>query len=244
MSVYSPSTDLQRFLAALPAMDWTDFMARTKENEELLNEVLEQRSSLRQLIEGLRDDPARLAMCEKDEFRYKLVLYRGEEQGFRLRLHMWRTGFSDCVHAHRFSYTARLLNGSYQHTLWHTDQEVYPSGLEEVREKQLPLDHPFVSRHIDVDQIQPTLQMQVQAGQTYSQHHSVLSSTITEPDTISLFVRGPAARDYSIQWYTDSDTIAWRGGAATVPDWRQEEVNMTPADVDLVLKRLTELEIL
>ena len=235
---------LDRFIGELPSFDWSDFQERSQENERLLREISSNKAAFVNLIRAVRNDDQRFGMCEKDEFRYKLVLHRADDRGFRLRLHVWRTGFADCVHAHRFSYTALLLNGGYQHTLWSTDQDVYPKGIEEYQEQMLPLSHPFVAKNVDVSRIRATVVASFEAGQAYSQDHTVLSSTITQPDTVSLFFRGPAERDYSIQWHTADEKIVWRGGSATVPADRQREVQMTGEDFDAVMARLEALDLI
>lgn len=236
---------IEERLDRLPAFDWIDLPRQAARNEEVLHELASDGDALRSLLEAVRSDPVRRAMCEKDEFRFKFVLYEADDRGFRLRLHAWRTGFADCVHAHRFSYTARLLSGGYQHSLWSIgEQTLYPEGLEEFQETMLPLDHPFVVQHLDLRKIVPVLITPIRAGQTYTQDTSVLSSTVTEPDTVSIFLRGPAVRKHSLQWHTDLDRIVWRGGRSSVPAWRQEEVAMTDDDFDLVLAKLSELSIL
>ena len=236
---------IEEHLDRLPAFDWADIPGQAERNDEILLGLESDGDALRSLLEAVRVDPVRRAMCEKDEFRFKVVLYEGDGRGFRLRLHAWRTGFADCVHAHRFSYTARLLSGGYQHSLWASgDQELYPDGLEEFQETMLPLDHPFVKQHLDFEKIAPVLITPIRAGQTYTQENSVLSSTVTDPDTVSVFLRGPAVREHSLQWHTDLDQIVWRGGQASVPTWRQKEVAMTDDDFDQVLAKLSELSIL
>jgi len=231
-------------LEQLPAFDWDDLALQSAWNTEFLAD-LGDRDALRALLDAVRSDPQRMAMCEKDEFRFKIVLFDGTDRGFRLRLHAWRTGFADCVHAHRFTYTARLLNGGYQHSLWDAGgQELYPDGLEKVLERTLHADDPFVVQHLDLRKIQPVLITPIRAGQTYTQHDSVLSSTVTEPDTVSIFLRGPAVRDHSLQWHTDTGQVVWRGGQASVPSWRQAEVAMTDEDFDQVLAQLSALSIL
>jgi|GEM_PF-2178596 len=236
---------IERRLERQAPFEWGDLPRQAAWNEEFLSDLAGDPDALRTLLEAVRVDPQRRAMCEKDEFRYKIVLYDGEDRGFRLRLHAWRTGFADCVHAHRFSYTARLLNGGYQHSLWSTgDQELYPEGLEEFLEKMLPRDHRFVSQNLDLEKIAPVLITPIRAGQTYTQDNAVLSSTVTEPDTISVFLRGPAVRPHSLQWHTDTGMIVWRGGQASVPSWRQKEVAMTDDDFEQVLSKLATLAIL
>ena len=236
---------IEERLDRLPAFDWIDLPGQATRNDEILQGLESDGDALRSLLESVWADPKRRAMCEKDEFRFKIVLYESDDRGFRLRLHAWRTGFADCVHAHRFSYTARLLSGGYQHTLWRTgDQELYPDGLEEFEETMLPVDHPFVRQHLDLGEIAPVLITPIRAGQTYTQENSVLSSTVTDPDTVSVFLRGPAVRKQSLQWHTDLGKIVWRGGQSSVPTWRQEEVAMTDDDFDQVLAKLSDLSIL
>src|ERR1700730_5509792 len=179
---------LTSYLEAQPAIDWSHFDGARTKSESLLERVASDRVGLRELLLSVRQDGARLSMCEQDEFRYKLVLYNAEDRDFRLRLHMWRFGFADCAHGHRFSYTARLLRGGYQHTLYDTSQNLYPAGLEQWVEQQLPLDHPFLREHIDVTKIRPVFVTTAEAGEGYTQHHSLLASTIHYAETVLRFV--------------------------------------------------------
>lgn len=231
-------------LQRLAPFEWTNLETQSAWNTEILARLADDRDALRFLLDLVSSDPRRMALCEKDEFRFKIVLFDGLDRGFRLRLHAWRTGFEDCVHAHRFTYTARILSGGYQHSLWDAGgQELYPDGFERFRERRLPADDPFVVRHLEPGRFQRTLITSIRAGQTYTQDNSVLSSTITEPQTVSLFLRGPAVRRYSLQWHTDSRHIVWRGGEATAEGWRREKLAMNREDFDQVFAQLSDLSI-
>lgn len=239
--------DLQtarNFTSTLTAPDWTDFDKAHQSNKDVLDGIAENPRLLRALVLAVRSDPTLFAMCEKDEFRFKLVLHTADDPVFRLRLHMWRFGFTDVAHGHRFSYTARLLSGGYRHLIFGTEQNLYPNDVHLIPEEHLSVDHPYVKSRIDVSRIKPTLAFSVDRGQCYSQHHSLLSSTLTAPDTVSVFIRGPAERDCSIQWDIEARTIIWRRGIRHVTPEQQRKVAFTAADFDQVVGRLEQLGII
>lgn len=227
-------------LTALPAFDWSDLATQAETNKEMLDSLATDPDRVLALLANARTDPALAAMAEKDDFRYKVVLYASDHQRFRLRFHLWKVGFQDCVHAHRFCYTARLLNGGYEHTLWDIGgQQLYPEGVKDRVEQQIELSDPLVTNNVDVGAFSPSMVMRVQSGDCYTQHNSILSSTVTFPDTASLFLRGPAERDVAFQWYPEDNYVMWRGGRHVVPQKAAAEVTMTPDDFDFVKERLS-----
>lgn len=241
ISTLTPTTEILGYLDAVQVGDWADLVDTTSRNERILRRVASNRAHLRALIERLQDDESLFAMCEKDEFRYKLVLYTDPRRKFRLRLHMWRSGFTDCAHGHRFNYTTFLLNGGYRHTLYDSDQNLYPQQLRDIPEVHFNVDDPKIQNFIDFRRIKQTFVCTIEKGQCYTQHHSLLSSTVTQPDTISLFIRGPAQRDSSIQWDVEANTIIWRRGVTDLTPEQRMRVTMTRQDYATVYSNLERL---
>jgi hypothetical protein len=228
----------------LDAGDWSDFESAHLANKAILDGIARDRNALREFVINARRQPELFSMCEKDQFRYKLVLHIQDAPFARLRLHIWKTGFSDVAHVHRFNYTSRILSGGYRHLVYSHNQNLYPSEICNQTDEFLEADSDLIKRSLDISMIFPTVAFDVGQGQCYSQNYEILSSTVTLKDTVSLFIRGPAYRDSAFQLNVEERKIIWRSGKRTLSSEKQKEISMTSDDFDYVLNRLEELHII
>ena len=231
------------YLDSLAPIDWTDFEPASTRAVEVLATLAEDRAALGDLVRTAVSDTRLRSMCERDEFRQKLVLYECDPRGFRVRLHTWRHGFTHCIHAHRFPYVARILRGRYRHIIYGSGGELYPDGLERVVEQELSEDHPLAN-NIRFDLIRPLLVMDVQTGNSYAQHPEILSASETDAHTVSLFVRGPTVRDYGFQWRPDDRKIIWKGGQAVLSEEQNASVRMSDEEIAILIDELTSLKVI
>ncbi|WP_331769115.1 hypothetical protein OG948_35420 (plasmid) [Embleya sp. NBC_00888] len=200
---------------------------------------------LAELVYHVAEMPEFAARCESDEFRFKMVLYDALHRGFRLRLHVWRHGFADTPHQHRFSYASRILSGGYEHTTYTTGQDLAPPHGFTQFDRHIPLGSEPVGSSIDSTEFKVTGIFPLGEGDYYFQSSDMdLSSTTVAPDTVTLFVRGPAVRPCSFQWHSQSETVTWRAGDATAPDTRRQEVAVQPEEVEEVFVRLRNLKVI
>lgn len=178
----------------LSTLDWNDLPAVDSAATALLGQLAANRTILADLTAQMVENPHLAALCEHYDILDKLVLH-DDPSGWRLRLHVFLDGYFDRPHNHRWTYTSRILTGSYTHTLYGTDHEF--------------------TDEVDVSALTPRLVRVEEPGDTYTLHHSMIHSVTAHGEAITLIVRGPAVKDRFV--VTDRATgKAWfQYGAAT-----------------------------
>lgn len=191
--------DLSAALARVRATDWENLADVDRASGALLELVADHPDLLAQLLAMAREVAPLREMCESYDILDKVVLLNDAEAGYRLRLHVFRPGYFDRPHNHRWTYTSRILRGSYQHTLYAAD------GADELRPGT----------------IRPFLVRQEIAGSAYTLHHSMVHAAVAEPWTISLILRGPAVKDeFTVMDQVTGEVWAQRGAAQETADER------------------------
>lgn len=216
-------------------VDWTDLEKTHDTTRSLLAEVAGDRDNLRRMVEQVRDQPELMALCERHRLLDKIVVHDRRRDGMRLRIHISTREHRDRPHDHRFSFTSRILTGRYRHT-----RHELVGGLD-----------PAIPWHVqdDVDarlvdaRAVPRFATHQTAGSTYSLHHSDVHTTFTTPDTVSLFLRGPAEKERSLITDRETGKLWWRYGAEKERPDRRVRKQMTPAEFDQLVDRLYQLDI-
>lgn len=178
----------------LGQIDWTDVDAVAASAVPLLADLVADPSWLTQTLERLPADPHLFPMCEQLAELDKLVLFDDPVSGSRIRLHVFRQGYFDRPHNHRFTFASRILSGGYRHTVYGD------------------LANP--STDLDVTAIHPLLVKQERAGESYVINHSLLHSVAAAVDTTTLTVRGPAVKDRLLIIDKAAGHAWWAYGAA------------------------------
>ncbi|MFB8086912.1 hypothetical protein [Streptomyces sp. NPDC055992] len=161
-------------LPHLRDLDWDDLSAVAAAAERSFQQLTAERwSSLAALLQALPTDAALVEMCESYDFLDKLVLHDDPEQRYRIRLHRFRPGYFDRPHNHRWSFASAILTGSYVHTQYGSDAEFDTATADRLRPLQIRTER---------------------AGDWYVLHHTAVHSVTAEAGTISLVLRGPAAK--------------------------------------------------
>ena len=73
------------------------------------------------LLNEVGDDARLSSLCERLGFMDKLVVWEDRERDLRLRVHVFRPGYTDAPHDHRFDFATRIVDGSYRHSLYESD---------------------------------------------------------------------------------------------------------------------------
>lgn len=210
-----PVQDLASLVEPLRSLDWEDMDAVEAANRKVLERLDEDRGIVRRALDELPDRPELLALCEHPDAEAtaglgqqldKVVLYADEESGVRLRLHAFWSGCYDLPHNHRWSFASVVLKGAFRHTLFGEADDVTP--LEAPR-----------ALHV----------RQERAGTVYALHHRMLHALVAEPDTVSLVVRGPAAKDRSFLVDPATGERLWHYGADRESAEEAARKRMTPA---------------
>ncbi|MEU9126694.1 hypothetical protein AB0D08_01030 [Kitasatospora sp. NPDC048540] len=216
--------DAVAFMDSLPAVRWDDLEAAAEVTEAIARRLGEDRPLLRALVERIRRTPELREKCECHALDDKLVLWDEPEKGLRIRLRLANTDQYERVHNHRFSFTAHILSGAYQHTLYATDQ---------------PLDETA-----DVSRFWPHFVREEPTGSCFTIHHEQLHTTITEPETISLMIQSPAAKRRAFIIRKADGQVWWREGAADETAERRAEVRMSDERFDHWVARLEAIGVL
>ncbi|MDN5758387.1 MAG: hypothetical protein L0H59_07615 [Tomitella sp.] len=181
-------------LAALDTIDWDDTSSILNGCTPLFAALSDDRALLTGLVAGIADDAGLAELCESYDFMQKLVLYDAPTTGVRLRLHLYEPGFFDRPHNHRWSFASHILRGGYRHRIYGRDdnfgEDTDPAGLVPIHER---LEHP---------------------GSTYALHHTSVHTVQAEADTVSLLVRGPAAKNRFLILDAAAGGFFWVYGAA------------------------------
>lgn len=217
-------------------LDWSDLPATHATTRELLTEIAADREGLRALVEQVRDQPELMQLCERHRLLDKIVVFDGGPNGVRLRVHISTREHRDRPHDHRFSFTSRILTGRYRHTrhelVGNIDSDI-PWHVQDDADARL----------VDAKAV-PRFATHQTAGSTYSLHHTEVHTTFTTPDTVSLFLRGPAEKERSLITERETGKLWWRYGADKERPDRRERKQMTNAEFDQLVGRLYKLDII
>lgn len=216
-------------------LDWSNLPETHKDARGLLEELSKDKAALRTMINRTRETPELMEMCERHRLLDKIVIHSAET-GARLRIHISTREHRDRPHDHRFSFTSRILAGGYRHTRhelvgdveedipWHVQDDV-DAKLSQT--KAVPR---FVTQQTD--------------GSTYSLHHTQVHTTYTTPDTVSLFLRGPAEKERSLITERETGRLWWRYGADKEREDRRVRKVMRPEEFEELVARLERLNVI
>lgn len=162
-------------LPGLAGLDWDDLAAVSAACGAAFDTLTADRwAVLAGLLERVPGNPHLAGMCESYDFMDKVVLHDDPEHGYRIRVHCFLPGYFDRPHNHRWSFGSMILTGAYRHVQYGGD-----SGFETAAAGTL----------------QPLSVRTERAGDWYVLHHTAVHAVAAEPGTMSLVLRGPAAKD-------------------------------------------------
>jgi predicted metal-dependent enzyme (double-stranded beta helix superfamily) len=184
---------LDRYLRDVRTVDWEDLEAVQAVSGAVLDALAQNRVLLHSLVAGVASASNLARLCERYDILDKLVLH-DDESGFRIRLHVFQPGYFDRPHNHRWTYSSRILLGSYRHALFGRDMGLWEG--------------------IDVDLLRPLMVRTEEVGTTYTLSHNMVHSVVAQPHTVSLIVRGPAVKDRFLVADRATNKAWWQYGAA------------------------------
>lgn len=164
----------QELFRPLSEIDWADLGDLALKGEPILRQLAEP-DALFRVLYGVADDPDLLPHCEHQGHLHKLVLFRDDEAGHVVRMHVFREGASQgamWIHNHRWNFAAMVLRGYYQHSAW-----------AEVGDPDGPVSERFRLETVRAES----------PGSWYAIDHSAYHAVVADVDTASLILRGPAA---------------------------------------------------
>jgi hypothetical protein len=200
------------FLDSEPAFDWRDLRTSGNRAAAILRRLAEDPASLKALLLNVLHDETLLGKCERHVPFDKVVVYDADDRDFRIRLHVWRMTDHERAHQHRFSFTARMLQGHYRHVIYDA------SPLKAVRRDSgnerdhMDPEHPDAATNVDLAGIRPMLEYDMYAGDGYTLHHDAVHATLVDSQTVSLILRGPAEKEFAFVANLDEGGVYWRFG--------------------------------
>jgi hypothetical protein len=178
----------------LSSLDWNDTAQVEHATADLLAHFAEDHAALRDAVEKAAQNSHLRGLCEHYDILDKIVLH-DDPSGFRVRLHVFGPDHYDRPHNHRWTYSARLLSGSYTHTLYDIED-----GFDE---------------NVNVSELRAKMVRTERPGYAYTLHHTMVHAAVAQPDTVSLIVRGPAVKERFLVTDRDTGQVWWQHGAAT-----------------------------
>jgi hypothetical protein len=169
------------------------------------------------LLDNLSADEHLAPMCEHYDFMDKLVLHDDTEAQARVRLHLYRPGYFDRPHNHRWSFASHILRGSYLHRIFGRDDQF--------------------GEDTEPDTLQPIHERVEGPGATYALHHTSVHTVQAEADTISILLRGPAAKDRFLILDRAGPSF-WVYGAAQESPQTRASKQMAPERLDETIVRV------
>jgi hypothetical protein len=205
-------------LAALGQIDWEDTGSIVRGGETVFDALVNDPELLPGLLDNLRVDRGLRELCERYDFLDKLVLHDDRAAQVRIRLHLYRSGYFDRPHNHRWSFASYILSGRYTHRIFGNDQQfgedTDPDSLVAVHER---IEGP---------------------GDSYALHHTSVHTVQAEADTISLLLRGPAAKDRFLILDRAAGGSFWVYGAAQESPEQRASKRMSESCVDETIDRV------
>jgi hypothetical protein len=214
-------------------VDWSDLATAHQTTKPLLEELAADKAMLATLLDRARSTPRLMGMCERHRLLDKLVIFEGES-GWRLRLHMSTQEHLDRPHDHRFSFTTHILAGGYQHVRHELVGELGSDVPPTIQDDFDAIETNLVAI--------PRFVTHERQGHIYSLHHTEVHTIYTAPDTVSLFLRGPAEKNRSLVTERDG-RLWWRYGVDAEKPERHVRKVMKLEEFDDLAARLQQLGI-
>ena len=171
-------TNIFQAFHSLRCTDWDDVGSVAARCAPIFDSLEAEPGTIPALLERLADDSHLQSLCERFDFFDKLVVHDDVEAKIRVRIHLFVKGYFDRPHNHRWTFASLLLSGSYLHQLFGRDEAF--------------------GEDTDVDSLKPIMERTEQAGSRYALHHNSVHAVRAANDTISIVVRGPAAKQRSL----------------------------------------------
>ncbi|MFI1677564.1 hypothetical protein [Streptomyces sp. NPDC020607] len=166
------------WLAGIPSLDTLDLREMQRISRDLLDHLAADRKLLTRLVDGIQDDADRLANSRITLLLNRLSLYQAPDRGFEIRMNMNPRPENQRVpHDHCYAFATRVLTGGYVHV---------------VRRRTDGWEGPFRG-----DDLEPGIVTVERPGSAYTLGPAMVHQAVMEPDTVTLFVRGPRRKSLS-----------------------------------------------
>ena|SRR3972149_11082380 len=155
-------------------LNWNCRETILEKGNAILSHLSSNRLLLKELVENLNHDDALFSLCERYDFFDKLILYIDPSGRFKIRLSIFSEFVSNRPHFHRWSYVAKILKGSYLHSIFGNEVDFEKTPIE---------------------LLEPTHLCEISPQSPYFLHHSIVHAVKAKPRTVSLLLQGPPQKD-------------------------------------------------
>ena len=204
----------------LADIDWDDTGSILRHATPIFDAFVTELDLLARLLDNLESDAHLRPMCESYDFMDKLVLHDDTAAQVRVRLHLYRAGYFDRPHNHRWSFASHILRGSYLHRIFGRDDQF--------------------GEDTDPDTLRPIHERVEHVGASYALHHTSVHTVHAEADSISILLRGPAAKDRFLILDRSGPSF-WVYGAAQESAQTRASKQMPAATLDQTIARVRSL---
>lgn len=166
------------WLDRVPSLDLHDLREVQRISHTLLHRLARDRELLTRLVNEVLHDQERMDASRVTLLLNRLSLYQAPERGFEIRLNMNPRPENQLVpHDHCYAFATRILTGGYVHV---------------VRRRTNGWAGPFAGADLE-----PAVVTIEKPGSTYTLGDAMVHQAVMEPDTVTLFVRGPRRKKLS-----------------------------------------------
>ena len=163
-------------------------------SQKAVMKIIKNPQLLCDMVKHIPLDPVLVDKTECYDFLDKLVVYTNDRLGIYARISLFRDGYGERIHYHRWNYTSYILSGGYS-------QNIFGSIV----------DKKDISK---VDYKDIVLQEKLKAGNICSLESSLIHSIKAEPQTLTFCIRGMALRDRFQVKDVMNETVWWQYGSA------------------------------
>ena len=210
------SAEFESIVGSLDDVNWEDYEQVADRTQEVLKTLGENLPVVIQAARDIRPSIELLGLCEHYDILDKLVLYDGAK--FRVRLHMFASGYFDRPHEHRWIYSSALLAGGYKHRLFVRPQEL--------------------DAETAVDGLELLMVRSEAVGDVYTLGPESIHSVSAEQGTVSLVIRGPAVKERFLVIDRYEKRSWWQYGRSEESVDERERKRMTIARLQGALEDL------
>ncbi|MFE9559041.1 hypothetical protein ACFYOD_37045 [Streptomyces sp. NPDC006703] len=160
------------WLDDVPSLDLPDLRSAERISRDVLNRLANDRALISRLVDEIPHDAERLANSRVTLLLNRLSLYQATGRGFEIRMNMNPRPANQLIpHDHCYDFATRILTGGYVHV---------------VRRRCDGGQGPF-----SADDLELGIVTVERPGSAYTLGHQMVHQAVMEPDTVTLFIRGP-----------------------------------------------------
>lgn len=220
------TNEIKNIIKYLEKLNWEKLEKVEFHTQNILEMLFQNRKIISLFLKNVLQDKTLISLAEHYDFFDKIVLYVDKKNRFRIRLHIFSgdTSTKYRPHCHRWNYSSVILKGSYKHFIYGTEDNI--------------------NENIDLKDLNPIIIREEKTHSIYTLSHKVFHSIETQPDTVSVIIRGPAVKDRFLIMDKLTDKKWWEYGreSETIEEIKRKQVSLK--HIQNLIEKLYKLKIL